>query len=158
MIRPSRLYPVRYAAILGIKQHTAQGLKYWDFELNTDYSKGEIMPTEKQLQKEMDYSKAFIEYLKFLITISTGSIVVLTSFLERLESQPELGYLIGIALSAFMLSIVAALIQYTMLLYTLGTVASITENIFGGLIIAVVWGSFLIAIVSLTIFGLVNLK
>ena len=49
-------------------------------------------------EKQKDKHSALAEYLRFLTTLSTGSIVLLTTFLGRLDTPPKLEYLVGIVL------------------------------------------------------------
>ncbi len=55
-------------------------------------------------------------YLKYLVTLSTGSILVLATFLEKIFRAPVWKGLVVVSFGAFMVSIFAALIAYTALI------------------------------------------
>jgi hypothetical protein len=121
---------------------------------------GEFMPepiTEFQFEYQKDKHKVLTEYLRFLITLSTGSIVLLTSFLERLAPQPNLGFLVSIALTAFMVSVVTSVVAYTFVVMNFGLEITGPEGVLSVGAIVITWISFLVAIIALTIFGLANL-
>jgi len=114
------------------------------------------MPKEvTELQREKH--KATIEYLKFFATLSTGSIVILTSFLDKIEAQPNVGFLVGVAFPGFMVCILATVITYTGVISTFGYAVEGSELIRLSIALSIVWISFAIAIIALTIFGLANL-
>jgi hypothetical protein len=115
------------------------------------------MSVEKQIQIQIDKHKASSEYFRFLTTLSTGSIVILTSFLEPLTSQPNLGFLVGMTLVAFMVCIVASVIAYTLVIMNFGVYFSGWELKLSVFVIGIAWLSFIVAIIALTVFGLANL-
>jgi hypothetical protein len=113
--------------------------------------------SEFEFEYQKEKHKALNEYLRFLTTLSTGSIVLLTSFQQGLAAQPNLGFLVGVALAFFMVSIVASVVAYTIVVLNLGLVATAWERNLSIGAIYVTWVSFLLAILALTIFGLANL-
>jgi len=115
------------------------------------------MTAEKQIQIQSDKHKATGEYLRFLTTLSTGSIVLLTTFLERLESQPNLGFLVSVALIGFMVCIVASVIAYTIVIMNFGVYVTGWELRLSVAVIGIAWLGFIVAVIGLTIFGLANL-
>ena len=56
-----------------------------------------------------EMGKAKVDYLKQIITLSTGSIMILTILLEKLFKNPEWMFLIVLVLISFLLSIFFAL-------------------------------------------------
>jgi len=100
--------------------------------------------------------KALCEYLRFLTALSTGSIVFLILFLERLD-QPEQARMVTLALTAFMVCVITSVTAYSV------TLMNFDKNIsYGKLnlsIVAIVMttGTFTIAISALTVFGWANL-
>jgi hypothetical protein len=111
---------------------------------------------EQKDKDRLEYHKAFCEYLRFLITLSTGSLVLLTTFLERF-TQPEWKVSVGIALGGFATSVVTAVVAYTVAVLHLGKDMGNSAILFGlGLFLT--WICFLIGIVSLAGFALVNLS
>jgi Mn2+/Fe2+ NRAMP family transporter len=116
------------------------------------------MRTEKETQMRTEKHRALKEDFSFLGIISASSIIILTSVLKGLGLQPGFGSLIGVALDAFSICIVAGVV-YFIVVTKYGR--NITERWQGYLsLIAVVtaWVSFLVAIGALTVFGLVNLS
>ena len=111
------------------------------------------MATEKQTEKH----KALSEYLRFLTTLSTGSIVLLTSFLEKLQAQPQMGFLIGLAFVGFSLCVVMCVIAYSSVVLKFGEHFSDSQANIPASAIAITWLSFIVAIASLTIFAVFNL-
>lgn len=107
------------------------------------------MAEEEQREKH----KAMSEYLRFLTTLSTGSLVLLTSFLEKIASQPELGASIRNAFTGFTGCVVACVIAYSLITLNFG------KNLLGWVenltVVAmfIAWISFLFAIVALMNFG-----
>jgi hypothetical protein len=116
---------------------------------------GGFMAGETEMQKEKH--KAFAEYLRFLTTLSTGSIVLLTTFLGRVDTQPKLGFLIGVALASFMISVFSCVVAYTLTIMNFGEYVGgwSIKLVVGAMTIT--WVSFLVAISALTIFGVLNL-
>jgi hypothetical protein len=68
-------------------------------------------PTEYTAQQKAgeEGSKLYFEMYKHLTTLSTGSILLLVTFLEKIFANPKWKILIVAALSFFLLSILASL-------------------------------------------------
>lgn len=111
----------------------------------------------KLIDIRIENHKAFSEYLRFLVTLSTGSIVVLTSFIEKLAAQPKYGALIVVSLVAFLVSIISCVLAYTVITFYLGV--NVGEKATRILVVTLpsAWISFLVALIGLTIFGITNL-
>jgi hypothetical protein len=109
-------------------------------------------------EHKLERHKTFNEYLRFLTTLSTGSIVLLTTLLEHSAPQPKAISLVSVALISFMVSIIGSVLAYTSTTFHTGIDLSDVGNamIIIGLMLA--WLSFIVAIVSLTVFALMNLK
>ena len=118
----------------------------------TSQNKEETEKTAIRLERH----KAINEYLRFLTTLSTGSIVLLTSFLEKLTIHPKAGYLIGISLVGFTVSITASVLAYTVTTFYLGRDMSDEGSTLSSVGLLLTWLSFLIAIIALTVFALLN--
>ena len=75
-----------------------------------------IMKEEKQLSEDtsqkdkLEFLKIIIDYLKHTATLSTGSILILATFLEKFFTRPTGKLLVIFALFCFGLSIVGAFI------------------------------------------------
>ncbi len=114
--------------------------------------------SDRSIDIRLENHKAFNEYLRFLVTLSTGSIVVLISFIQQLAAQPKFGSLISVALIAFMISIISCVSAYTIAMIYLGVHVSEEAGKFLTVALLLAWVSFLVAVVSLTIFGVANLQ
>jgi hypothetical protein len=107
---------------------------------------------------------ALYDYLKHLGTLSTGSILLITGFLEKLFKQPEWKVLVGVSLVGFMLTVVFSVIVHSITVAEHGLFYDEdSKNIptwvgwLSLVILGLLWLSFLTAIVSFTVFSLKNL-
>jgi hypothetical protein len=73
-------------------------------------------------EQYVNAQKVVFDYLKRLTTLGTGSIVLLTIFLERFALRLEWSFLLGIALVSFTVSI------FTFVLSAFGVVLSIRRT------------------------------
>lgn len=64
---------------------------------------------EQKFQRALASYNQEQDFLKHLTTLSTGSIILMVTFLEKLFANPEWRFLVGISLIAFTLSIVGSL-------------------------------------------------
>ncbi len=107
--------------------------------------------------------KLVSDYLKHLTTLSTGSIVLLAAFLERLFVQPRWRPSVVIALCGFMVSVVASVVAYTYVIYKFPVSDSdsddttISGQTWWGVSILATWIGFLVGVVSLVVFAVKNL-
>jgi len=106
----------------------------------------------------MEQMKLMADYLKHVATLSTGSLILLTIFLEKLFSKPRWRILVTIALCGFTLSLVGSVVAFQGLLQPLsileGSVA--TGNTLwriGGFGTS---SGFLLGVVCLAVFGIRN--
>ena len=106
---------------------------------------------------KIELHKASIEYAKFLVSLSTGSIVLLASFLDNLTKDSDWVLLAGVSLVAFMLSVISGVILYTTLLWHLGEEMSDKGAV--ALVFSTIgsWLFFLVAVINLTVFAVKNL-
>ena len=72
----------------------------------------------KQTSNDIEQTKALIEYFKHLTTLSTGSIVLITTFLEKLFANPSWRLAVVISIAGFMLSFFHLLLR-TLLLWSM---------------------------------------
>lgn len=109
--------------------------------------------------------KFWADYIKHLTTLSTGSVLLISTFLEQFFTRPLWKPCVAVALSAFLLSVIGAIIAYTSMAWvsirwdddptehwgntSAGNVAS------GGLYVA--WIGFLTGIISFAAFAIRNL-
>ncbi|HET6889661.1 MAG TPA: hypothetical protein VFH31_01050, partial [Pyrinomonadaceae bacterium] len=64
----------------------------------------------------MEQIKLLADYLKHTATLSTGSLVLLTIFLEKLFSKPRWKILVAFALGGFTLSLMGSVVAFQGLL------------------------------------------
>ena len=103
--------------------------------------------------------KLYVEYLRHLTTLSTGSIVLIVTFLERLFSKPLWKVAVVISLVGFMVSVLASIVVYTVTIWFPSENFRKSNRLAGihGLGIIFTWAGFLIGILCLGIFALRNL-
>jgi hypothetical protein len=99
------------------------------------------------------------EYIRHLNTLSTGSVLLITIFLEKLFVQPRWKVLVGAALVGFLMAVIGGVAVYSV------SVLNPTEDlpkgcglsflIGSGLVF--MWFGFLVGIISMAIFALRNL-
>ena len=121
------------------------------------------MTTTSEIKAEdyqrVEHYKVVVGYLRFLITLSAASIVLLTFFLGNLVTRPELNFLVGVSLVGFVLAFVGSIVVYTVVVIigTGGlTIGSRGEFLFK-VGVTLSWAGFPVAVVCLTVFALVNL-
>lgn len=106
---------------------------------------------------KIEFYKSFFDYLKHLTTLSTGSIILLAAFLEKLFSQPKWKILVAVSLIGFVLSVIAAVIAHTLMILSFEADEQSDQE--GNVVmfsLFAIWLGFLIGIVSLAIFALKN--
>jgi hypothetical protein len=124
---------------------------------------GTSYPMEKYEARRVEYFKAMYDYLKHLTTLSTGSILLVATFLEKLFLQPRWKPLVGVALGGFMVSVIASVVQYTVMLYWGFPVfrsRDTNSDWMGCFSLASLffsWAGFLVGIVALAIFSMKNI-
>jgi RsiW-degrading membrane proteinase PrsW (M82 family) len=110
---------------------------------------------------KFEESKASAEYLRHLTTLSTGSIVLITVFLEKLFLNPSWKGLVAISLIGFMISVLSSVVAYTIIIEFDWTTEKSTApkwaKIVGLAGFLFTWLGFLVGITSLSIFALKNL-
>jgi hypothetical protein len=115
----------------------------------------------KQPEWKLEQTKAYIEYLKHLTTLSTGSILLIATFLEKLFSRPLWKTAVVISIAGFIISVLASITVYSIILenefdpdYHLSLSWTSLLYLVG---LLVVWGGFLIGVISLAAFTIRNL-
>jgi hypothetical protein len=112
-------------------------------------------------EDQVERYKISIDYLKHITTLSTGSIILIATFLEKLFSKPLWKIAVIISLSGFMLSVFCATVSYSLgLAFSFpgehGETPGSVELI-GGLFIVATWVGFLAGVLSLSLFAIRNL-
>jgi hypothetical protein len=110
------------------------------------------------VDKRVEYAKILFEYLRHLATLSTGSILLIAAFLEKVFPQRVWTVMAVIALVGFIISVIGTILAYTIYLPMIKNPRThpMAERFFGvGLVMA--WGGFLLGIICLTVFAIRNL-
>lgn len=105
---------------------------------------------------DLDQVKLLFDHSRHLTSVSTASIVVLVTFLEKLSAKPELTWLVAVSLAGFGITIIASIVAQAGVInfadskYDAGGrgtgAAFIAAHIF-----------FVLATVSLAVFGFLNI-
>jgi hypothetical protein len=100
-------------------------------------------------------NKLYYDVFKHLTTLSTGSILILATFLESLFADPQWRVLIVVSLLSFVVSIVAAVL---MMFFQAGAVLQLREaaNRAEHTSFLITTGSFLLGIISFVVFAIRN--
>ncbi|CAM3893862.1 MULTISPECIES: hypothetical protein [Pseudoalteromonas] len=114
------------------------------------------LPLERK-QEEEGY-RLLYDVMKHLTTISTGTLVILVSFLTKVFSQPEWVYLIPVVMVSFLISIVSSLFS---MLYISDAIQKVEMNentkTYAQNSYLVAGGSFIMGIIMLIVFATKNL-
>ena len=120
----------------------------------------EELMDEQQFQRNLASYQQEQEFMKHLTTLSTGSIVLIATFLEKLFANPEWKVLVGMALVSFILSIIGTLASHVLSILDVENAEnqlSRSTGVAGVVAIVLSFGGFLIGIGSLAVFALKNL-
>ena len=101
---------------------------------------------------------SLLDYLKHISSLSTGSILLIVAFLEKLFVHPEWRIFIGISLVSFLLTIIATVAAQAFVVEQIDfEKASEKVKRYTGIVIICMWAFFLIGLTSLIVFALKNL-
>jgi hypothetical protein len=103
--------------------------------------------------------KSFYDLFKHITTISTGSIVLIITFLEKLFTNPAWKSLVAVSFGCLTFSVIASLITMFFLsraISQLGKTPKRAEPFFDSSVVLTI-ASFLTGIVTLVIFAIKNL-
>jgi hypothetical protein len=112
--------------------------------------------------KNLESTKIWADYLKHLTTLSTGSIILLATFLEKLFTQPEWKYAVVVALLGFLGCVLGSVLSFTSIaigsiFWEDGEDPAPWVDTAGGIALFMAWIGFCVGIISLTIFAIKNL-
>jgi hypothetical protein len=111
-------------------------------------------PVKKPAEKQ----RFLADYLKHLTTLSTWSILLIGSFLEKLFSHPHWKLLVIVALVGFLISILGATLSFTMVVGNFDDELKDVESSIAMVGIAACWVGFISGIFCLTIFTIKNIQ
>ena len=108
-------------------------------------------------QTEHEYNSLQAEYIRHLSTLSTGSILLITIFLEKVFPRPRWKAFIAIALLGFLASVIGSIVTYSVLVAFPEDEPPelVSKTATWGL--GVMWVGFLCGVLALAIFALKNL-
>lgn len=114
-------------------------------------SRGELIISEEG-------QKQLFEYLKHLTTLSSGSIVLLATFLEKVFRNTEWKFLIGIIFVSLSISLFFSVAAMFLVSYYHVKIDKMAEHVFNMAMkhLSVAYLSFFIGILSLVILGVKN--
>jgi hypothetical protein len=124
-------------------------------------SQRESVPIPNAGWSEIEIYRIVFDYLKNLTTICTGSTLLIVAFLEKLFTKPFWKFGVGLALVCFIMSVILCAISQALIIEMASEredknhVDRVKNWTMSLLIIALV--GFVIGIISLAIFGLINL-
>jgi lysylphosphatidylglycerol synthetase-like protein (DUF2156 family) len=120
----------------------------------------ELSPDQRFQRDLASYSQEH-DLMKHLATLSTGSILLLATFLEKLFTHPAWTALVIVAFVGFVCSILGALTWQLLSLLHISAVRSQRAGLVAGRVVVPVLGAalggFLVGIASLAVFAIRNL-
>lgn len=124
-------------------------------------AKTEIMgeSIESKEKAYLEAQKLVFDGFKHVTTISTGAILILVAFLEKVFTTPKWKLLIAVSFAGFIISTVCAVICMHITAFDMrsyGEEDSVSNSIVATVALVGTISSFLIAISSLVIFSLRN--
>jgi hypothetical protein len=120
----------------------------------------ELSP-EQRFQRDLASYAQEQDVMKHVATLSTGSLVLLATFLEKLFLHPQWIWLVAVSLIGFALSIVGTLAWQILSLLHISAVRSKRAGLIAGgvvlPVIAAALGGFLVGVASLATFAVKNI-
>jgi len=129
-------------------------------QISTQNSKIVNTGDQEKDTSRLEFHKAFYEYLKHLSTVSTGSILLLAVFLEKIFAQPKWKSLVAVSVAGFLITVIAAVIAYSLMVLNFPRPGIKSQKWEGNVVFLAVlltWVGFISGVVSLAIFILRNL-
>lgn len=110
---------------------------------------------------EIEIYKLEFEYIKYITTICTGSILLVVTFSDKLFQKPEWKTALAISLCSFLLSIIICAFSQASIIEKVSEKNNLSwrdkvQRITIGLIFSAL-GTYLVGVISLVCFGLKNL-
>ena len=116
---------------------------------------------DQAFQRDLASYEQEQDFLKHLVTLSTGCILIMVTFLEKLFQQPTWKFLVAVSLVGFALSIFGSLVVHFL---SVMQVNKPEDNPIGkGLAVSGItctvlsFGGFLLGLVALVVFGVKNI-
>ena len=112
---------------------------------------------ESPKANKLEAAKLKVECVKHLATLSTGSILLVVAFLEKLFKVPKLKWCIVVSLAAFVLTILTSLVLFGISVQQVEDDFDNEDSLLTSVVFVGMFGAFVIGIVSLVIFFVANL-
>jgi hypothetical protein len=133
--------------------------RFQDPQMETSVSQASQPLLEDTYRKDkIEFIKLVIDYLKHTTTLSTGSILIVATLMEKFFTRPNGKSLVGVALLCFILSIIFAFIAGFVHIAEVDPAITEVENsrtLTVYIVLAFIF--FIFGIVSFTIFAAINL-
>ncbi len=112
----------------------------------------------KQEKATEESTKLLYDLFKHITTLSTGILLILIAFLEKLFQTPIAKFLVGISFACFTITIISSLITMAMLTQGIADLGNLwqEEEKIGRWSFLITIGSFLIGVICFIIFALIN--
>ena len=118
--------------------------------------------SDRQFQRKLESYRAERDFYKHLTSLSTASVVLIATFLEKAFPFPEWRDLVNISLGAFAVSVVGCAIMYALTVLDTDSELSLHTQMptkwVGWLPITAGLGGFFVGIASLAAFAMHNLS
>jgi len=118
--------------------------------------------SDRQFQRKLESYRAERDFYKHLTSLSTASVVLIATFLEKVFPNPEWRELIGVSLGAFAISVVGCAIMYALAVLDTDSELSLHKQMptrwVSWLPISAGLGGFFVGIASLAAFAIENLS
>jgi uncharacterized membrane protein len=115
----------------------------------------------RRREDKHDFMKMLVEYLRHITALSTGSIVLMASFLEKIFPRPHWKFAVVISFLGFMIAVASSVLVYSVVVfyenptkhreYTPDWAATM-----GGLGMFMTWIGFMIGVMTLALFAIRN--
>ena len=118
--------------------------------------------SDRQFQRKLESYRAERDFYKHLTTLSTASVVLIATFLEKVFPNPEWTDLVNVSLSGFAISVVGCAVMYALAVLDtdseLSLHAQMPSRWVWWLPITAGLGGFFVGIASLAAFAIHNLS
>ena len=118
--------------------------------------------SDRQFQRKLESYRAERDFYKHLTTLSTASVILIATFLEKVFPNPEWKELVNISLSGFAVSVVGCAVMYALAVLDTDSELSLHAQMptrwVGWLPITAGLGGFFVGIASLAAFAIHNLS
>jgi hypothetical protein len=106
---------------------------------------------------DVERMKMSADYYKHLNTLSIGSIVLISAFLEKFSRQPQWKWLVALSLLGFLFSVLSIVAAFSLDLIYIESNPSKTLAKIQVSSLYTAWTGFFVGVIALTVFALKNL-